>query len=355
MGYPGPIASLTCYVAENEGPGRYVGCRVQPSLACLASADDGLDRPGFAVIISHHCRKDIKMPGVLKADLVWYRPSEKPSRARHVMGVMIVAGICMLGSAGAIGQQSLPAPAVTRPLQPMPIVMLPDKPILEPKALEILKVASDRLAAAHSMTFTAIATYESPATTLQPLAYTTRSEVTLQRPDKLRVITPADGPATEFYYDGKVMMAYSPNSNLVAMADAPPTIDAMLKVAYDKAAIYFPFDDVIAADPYKDVGPGLKLAFVIGQSHVVGNTVTDMVAIANDTAQAEIWIGAEDKLPRMLRVTYFNEPGNFRHIVEFSNWHLDAVIPPGAFASEKAAKAIRIKFASPDEKLPKPQ
>jgi hypothetical protein len=73
-------------------------------------------------------------------------------------------------------------------------VLLPDKPVLEPKAIAILKAASDRLAAARTMTFTAIVTYESPARTLQPLAYTTLSKVTLQRPDKLRVITPGDGP-----------------------------------------------------------------------------------------------------------------------------------------------------------------
>jgi len=168
------------------------------------------------------------------------------------------------------------------------------------------------------------------------------------------VITPGDGPPSEFYYDGKQIMAYSPNENLVAVADAPPTIDAMLTVAYDKAAIYFPFDDVIATDPSKDLGPGLRLAFVIGQSRVVGGTLTDMIAIADDKAQAEIWIGAEDKLPRMIRVTYFTEPGNFRHVVEFSDWHLDPVIPAGSFASDRAAKAARIKFASPDEKLPQP-
>ena len=80
----------------------------------------------------------------------------------------------------------------------------------------------------------------------------------------------------------------------------------------------------------------------------------DMVAIADDKAQAEIWIGAEDKLPRMIRLTYFDEPGNFRHVVAFSNWHLNGVIAPDAFSSDKLAKAIRIKFASPDEKLPKP-
>jgi hypothetical protein len=225
---------------------------------------------------------------------------------------------------------------------------LPSEPVLEPEALELLQAMSARLAAARSMSFTALITYESPARTGHPLAYTTLSQVTLQRPDKLRVITPADGSPSELYYDGKVMTAYSPETRLVAVTDAPSTIDAMLKVAYDKAALYFPFTDVIVADPYRDLAAGLKLAFVIGQSRVVGGTRTDMVAIANDVLQAEFWIGADDHLPRMIRATFFDEPGNYRHVVEFSNWRLNPTIAPGTFAATRAAGARRIEFARPD-------
>ena len=112
---------------------------------------------------------------------------------------------------------------------------------LEPKAVDLLKAASSRLAAAHSMSFTAVISHENPSTLGPPLLYTVRNEVTLERPDKLRVITPADGPPSEFYYDGKNMVAYAPAEKLVATAPAPPTIDATLKAAFDSAAIYFPF------------------------------------------------------------------------------------------------------------------
>src|SRR5947208_1329212 len=67
------------------------------------------------------------------------------------------------------------------------------KPVLEPQAIEILKAASDRLAAARSMSFAAMISYESPSRLGPPLVYTTRAEVTLQRPDKLGVLTPGDG------------------------------------------------------------------------------------------------------------------------------------------------------------------
>ena len=76
--------------------------------------------------------------------------------------------------------------------------------------MDLLKAASDRLAAAKSMSFTAVASYEYPSQLGPPILYTVRYDVTMQRPDKLRVIIPGDGPASEFYYDGKSMMAYAP-------------------------------------------------------------------------------------------------------------------------------------------------
>ena len=254
---------------------------------------------------------------------------------------------------GGYAQQSQPAPQAAKPAKASKKAAAPVvEPVLEPKALELLKAASDRLAAARAMRFTAVISYESPSRLGPPLVYTTTSEVTLQRPDKLRVITPGDGPASEFYYDGKTMMAFEPAANLVAVADAPPTIDAALKAAYDAAAIYFPFTDVIVADPYKGLADGLQHAFYIGQSRVVGGTTTDMVAIVNHWVFEQIWIGADDKLPRKVRATFLADPARLRHEMELSNWQLDATVPAEAFASSSASSATRIAFNRPDLKLP---
>ena len=133
--------------------------------------------------------------------------------------------------------------------------------VLEPRAMDLLKAASARLAAAKSMSFTATVNYEYPSRLGPPIAYTMRYDVTMQRPDKLKVVMPGDGPASEFYYDGKVMMAYAPAENLVAVADAPATIDAVLKTVYDTAAIYYPFSDLLVADPYAALTDGAILAF----------------------------------------------------------------------------------------------
>src|SRR5438034_8090463 len=218
---------------------------------------------------------------------------------------------------------------------------------LEPKALDILKAASSRLAAARTMKFNAVHFYESPSRHGHPLAFTTKSEVTLQKPDKLRVIMSADGPASEFYYDGKKMMAYAPAENLVAIADAPGTLDAALEQAYNSAAIYFPFADWIVTDPYKEMSDGMTLAYYIGQTKVVGGTTTDMVAYIDHGVFIQAWIGAGDKLPRLLHATYLEDPERLRHTLILSDWQLDPALSTDTFTSTKAASANPMPFAHP--------
>ncbi|MFM0168463.1 DUF2092 domain-containing protein [Paraburkholderia sediminicola] len=222
------------------------------------------------------------------------------------------------------------------------------KPGLEPRAVDILKAACARLAAARSMSFTAVVSYESPSRLGTPLVYSTRSEVVMQRPDKLRVVTLDDGPASDFYYDGKTMTAVAPAEKLVAVADAPPTIDAALQAAFDSGAIYFPFTDVIVADPYKDIADGLTTAFYIGQSKVVGATTTDMVAYVTGGVFVQIWIGAEDKLPRRIYAIYLNDRLRLRHVLELSDWQLDRPVAADAFTAPDISGAARIAFARPD-------
>jgi hypothetical protein len=60
------------------------------------------------------------------------------------------------------------------------------------------------------------------------------------------------------------MMGYAPAEKLLALADAPPTIDATLEKAYTPAGISIPFDDLIVAEPYGDLTPGLVHAYYLG-------------------------------------------------------------------------------------------
>ncbi|MFO1306038.1 MAG: DUF2092 domain-containing protein [Burkholderiales bacterium] len=269
------------------------------------------------------------------------------------MKVLIASALALaLGVGGAHAQQAAPAPAKpaakAAPAKPATKKQVsPYKPVVEQRAMDLIKAMSATLAAAKSMSFTATVGYEFPSKLGPPLVFTTRYDVAMQRPDKLRILTVGDGPTSEFYYDGKTMTAYAPVENLAAVAAAPANIDDALQAAQKNAAIFFPFMDVVAADPYKAFNTDVVEAFYIGTSTSVGGVPTTMVAWANNDVFLQMWIGTDDKLPRRIRAQYRTDKLKLRHELELSNWKLDPAFPPETFASAKAASAGKMNFAAP--------
>lgn len=227
---------------------------------------------------------------------------------------------------------------------------------IDPKALDLLREMSDVLARAKSLSFSVRRAFDEPAANGQPLFYMIATDVVLQRPDRLKVVTTGDGPPSEFYYDGKEMAVFLPgkatNESLVAIETAPPKLEDLLEVAYKKAGIYFPFVDLIVDDPYKAITENLTSAFVMGQSKIVANTTTNIVAIANPKFQAQIWIDASDRLPRLVWMNPTGVANRPRSMMEFSNWKIGAATSAKTFHSPKAWSAARIKFAKPGAHAP---
>ena len=269
------------------------------------------------------------------------------------MKITVMAGLAAAALSIWIASQSVQAQPAATPA-PAATPNLGAKIEIDPAAMAIVKAMSDKLAAAKSMSFTAIATYESPDRLGLPLAYATLSDVTMQRPDKLKVISPGDGPRTEFYYDGKTVKAYDPAAKLVAVTEAPDTTDAMLRAAFQHAAIYFPFTDLIVADPLKDISENLRVAFVVGTSVVIGGVTTDIVVLEGKFAHVQLWIGRDDKLPRMAQAIFLEDPAHYRHLVALSNWKLDPTLPADAVTLTTPADVALIPFAPPGASIPVP-
>ncbi|HQR65829.1 MAG TPA: DUF2092 domain-containing protein [Thermoanaerobaculia bacterium] len=281
-----------------------------------------------------------------------------PSRRRFPFSLALVLGVGLNGASAeaqtaaakpAAPQQkeapkaAVPAPAPAPAPAPRPVVK-------EPKAVEILKACSAKLAAARTLSFTALGAYEVPSRWGPPLIYGRIYEVTLQRPDKLRVITVADGPVTEFYDDGKTLTSFHPAENLAAVTEAAPTVDASLEKIYKAAGTYFPFTDAIVSDPWKDIEPGLTGAFWVGESRLVGGKLTDVVAYEVNGVFVQMWIGRDDRLPYMSRALYLDDPQALRHSVQFSSWNLNPAVAADAFTSGKAKGAASIPFSTPAAK-----
>ena len=265
-------------------------------------------------------------------------------RTTNALVLRTAAALACLFLAGSVLAQGTAAPKSPRPAAKAKAKV----PLLiEQRAIDLIKAASARLAAAKSMGFTAIVDIEYPSKLGPPLAYPVRYDVAMQRPDKLRVLQSGAGPANEFYYDGKAILAYAPEANVVAVSDAPPTIEAALKFAYDKAAIYYPFTDLLLPDPYAVMTDKVLHAFYIGASGAVGGVPTEAVAWATNDVFIQMWVGTEDKLPRRIRAMFANDPLKLRHDMQLSNWQIEVNHAADTFASQKAQSAQRITFGKP--------
>ena len=270
---------------------------------------------------------------------------------RHALALLLASAL----AAPAAAQTAAPAPkapAAAKQTATKATKAGAFTPVLEPRAVELLQAMSQRLAAAKSLAFTATASYEYPSRLGPPIVYTMRYDVALQRPNQLKIVVPGDGPASEFTFDGREMVAFAPAENLVAVADAPPTIEGALKKAFDTAAIYFPFTDLLLPDPYGAIAPGAILAYVVGPSAVVGGVKTDMIVWANNEVFLQIWIGSEDQLPRRIRAQFRADPKGLRHDLELSHWKLDGTLPADTFSTARAKTGQPMAFAAPGRKVP---
>src|SRR5258707_13017939 len=91
-----------------------------------------------------------------------------------LLALSMVAGTARAQSTMAVAKKK------TTPSKKQPAT--PPVPDLEPKALQLLKASSDHLAAAHIVSFTAVAKFEHPRPPRPPPPSSTRCSGTPQRP-----------------------------------------------------------------------------------------------------------------------------------------------------------------------------
>ncbi|GEP05341.1 DUF2092 domain-containing protein [Methylobacterium oxalidis] len=217
-------------------------------------------------------------------------------------------------------------------------------PSVEPAALALLKATGAALAAARSLSFTALAVHDVPSAEGQSVFYVGRSRVELRRPDRLRVVTDGDGPSRELILDGRSLTLFRPEARTVATMPAPASLDAALRAEVAAAGETQAFADVLLANPAQALTEGLTRAFVVGRSRLVGGVETDVVAFADRDAQAQIWIGVQDRLPRQLWVTETGAPGRPRDAVTFSDWVVDPPLEDRVFSTAHTEGAQAVPF-----------
>jgi hypothetical protein len=157
-------------------------------------------------------------------------------------------------------------------------------------------------------------------------------EVTLSRPDRLRINTQrSDGARSLLVFDGKEITTFDESSKTYAQASHPGSVD--------DAVIYF----------VRDLGMRLPLAVLlmsrlpaeleqrVQSVEYVEKTATlsapaHHIAGRTATVDFQLWIAEGDRpMPLRAVLTYKEAPGQPQFRAQFSDWNFDGQVPESAF------------------------
>jgi hypothetical protein len=214
---------------------------------------------------------------------------------------------------------------------------------VDPLALKVLKAVTDPIREAQTYSFRTRVIREELGTNGQIITYFTTSEITVARPDKLRVNFTGRGHEVQLFYDGGQAVLYEPESKLYATIQAPKTLDGVLD-ALEKRDVYLPVRNLLESDPYRSLAPDLKTGYVIGKVQLFGTTVHQL-AFTEQNAEWQLWVtgGATPRI-QGLQVVNLARPHQPRIMVEFEDWNLNAPVESSMFSFQKPVDAKEINF-----------
>jgi hypothetical protein len=173
------------------------------------------------------------------------------------------------------------------------------------------------------------------------------ADVTLKRPDGLRVERKGVKVDQSLYYNGKEL-AISRSNGVFATTEAPPTIDEFLDQAIDTLGLVPPGADLLYSDPYKVLTEDRLAADYLGVALIDGMRCHHL-AFRNRGVDWQIWVEeGERPLPRKLVVTSTTEAEAPQFIAWYSKWDLAPQIAADEFTFTPPANAVKVGITSPE-------
>ena len=252
---------------------------------------------------------------------------------RRQLSHALLAGAALLASQHIAQAQETSAPTSA-----------PAKAFKDERALDLLKAMSDTVAGAKTLAFSVRGIVPTPSPTGQYVSLFAASRVVMQRPDKLFVAARGDLFPSDVVYDGKTVTAISLDRRFYAQREAAGgAIESIMQGQQPGSDATRPFLDLLVPDPYALLTKDLASAFWVGRS-TVGGVETDHLAFAAEGLDWEVWIGAKDKLPRLMVISYRSGDRQPTFTVEFSDWKLGALVASQTFNASIPKDAVKLEF-----------
>jgi hypothetical protein len=238
------------------------------------------------------------------------------------------------------GAAPAPEPAKNPPAPAQP----QEAPKIDPKAERILKGMCDYLAAQKTFSVEAGHVLQAVLKSGEKLDFVADSDLTVQRPNKLRSDRLGEIAHVSFYYDGKDMTIFGRKVNMYATTPAPPTLDEAIDFARQKLDIDAPAADLLYAKPYDTLMEDVVSSQYVSEATIDGQKCHHLAFRGNET-DWQIWV-ADGPQPLPLRYTIVTKKvaGEPQFTVTLAKWNTNPHIVADTFTFTPPKGAERIDF-----------
>jgi hypothetical protein len=220
---------------------------------------------------------------------------------------------------------------------------------LEPAAVETLRGALARIAAAQSFAFTAEIASDAPLSSGEKIQFSGRLQVEVRRPDGLRVVFDGEPRSSRSWFDGRTFTHFDPGGNAYATCEAPGTLEGLFPLMRERLGFTPPLSQLLHENVVEESLAGLRSGYTVGAASAGGHPATHL-AFRGERADLQFWIsGGDAPVIRRIVVTRPGEEGAPQYAVNFTDWDFEARLDPGEFAFSVPAGAVECDFLGPDE------
>jgi len=212
---------------------------------------------------------------------------------------------------------------------------------IDPQADRMLKQMTNYLASLRSLRVVASSLDEVVTKSGQKVEIANESQVTVERPNRLRSEQLGPGHRMAFWYDGKTMTLYCQANNTYGTVPAPSKIDATIDHARSQYKVEAPGADLLYSRPYDVLTEQVRAGKFIGRETIDGVAVNHL-AFEGEEVDWQIWIeDGPQPLPRRYEITSKTVTGQPEFSVRLSHWEPNVNVAASTFEFRPPAGATR--------------
>jgi len=219
----------------------------------------------------------------------------------------------------------------------------------EPTADQILRRMSATLAAAQTFRFVAVRDMDVALLPGIEVAGKVRIAALVQRPDKFAARAVSQAGERQFIADGRTLTLFESRKNFYAIVPMSRTIDGLVAELDANYGFTPPLAEFAVSNPYQEFRRQAHTIALLGRGKIGGGFLglgaieCYHLLLKGPVADAELWVGVSDHLPRKLVATFHGD-GQPQVRIAFLKWNLAAQATPADFTFTPPKGAQKIEM-----------